>query len=275
LDPQANLTTAFRGPGASEIVRDLRIDDPSSLGQVISAGLVLLSSDLMLSTREEELALEWQRALIGNEHALGVITEPWKLMTVLARDNGAQLILLDLGPNLSAINRAGLIAADHIVVPVAPDLFSVQGLEVLGSTLRKWREGWRERLICSPSKGAELPTGKMTPLGYVVPQTGLAMRAFEDWINWIPDYYRKFVLDDPPTSSISILNDPNNLGILKPYRSLLEMAREARKPMFHLKPADGAIGAYLQSAEDARKDFESLARAIVARGNLPIALSSY
>jgi hypothetical protein len=46
------------------------------------------------------------------------------------------------------------------------------------------------------------------------------------------------------------------------------MAQEARKPMFHLKPADGAIGAHLQSAEDARKDFEALAKAIVAKANL-------
>jgi hypothetical protein len=147
-------------------------------------------------------------------------------------------------------------------------------LEILGSTLQKWRVDWRERLANSPSKGAQLPAGKMTPLGYVVPQTGVAMMADEDWINRIPNDYRKFVLNDPPTNSISILTDPNNLGILKPYRSLLEMASEARKPMFHLKPADGAIGAYLQSAEDARKDFEALARAIVAKANLPIVLSS-
>jgi chromosome partitioning protein len=54
----------------------------------------------------------------------------------------------------------------------------------------------------------------------------------------------------------------------------MAMAQEARKPMFHLKPADGAIGAYLQSAEDARKDFEALAKAIVDRANLPITFVS-
>jgi hypothetical protein len=48
------------------------------------------------------------------------------------------------------------------------------------------------------------------------------------------------------------------------------MAQEARKPMFHLKPADGALGAHLQSAQDARKDFEALARGIAAKGKLPI-----
>jgi cellulose biosynthesis protein BcsQ len=114
LDPQANLTAAFRGPGASEIVRDLKIDDPtSSLGQTISDGLVLLSSDLMLSPHEEELAVQWQGALSGNGNAFGALAPRLRLMTNLSSNNEAQLILVDLGPNLSAINRAGLIFRSH------------------------------------------------------------------------------------------------------------------------------------------------------------------
>ena len=192
----------------------------------------------------------------------------YRMMRMLTPIYKVQLILVDLGPNLSAINRAGLMAADHVVIPLTPDLLSVLGLEILGSTLRKWRGDWQERLARSPSKDVELPAGGMAPLGYVVQQPGFAMRANDDWTNWIPEYYRKFILDAPPTSGISILNDLEKLAVLRPYRSLLAMAQEARKPMFHLKPADGAIGAHLQSAEDARKAFEALAKAIVAKANL-------
>jgi len=171
---------------------------------------------------------------------------------------------------LSAINRAGLMAADHVVIPLTPDLLSVLGLEILGSRLRKWRGDWRERLARSPSKDMELPAGDMRPLGYVVQQRGVAMTTNESWINWIPEYYRKFILNDPPARAVSIFDDPEKLAVLRPYRTLLAMAHEAHKPMFHLKPADGAIGAHLQSAEDARQDFDALARAIVAKADLPI-----
>ncbi|MFM6402376.1 MAG: hypothetical protein ACKPFF_37330 [Planktothrix sp.] len=34
--------------------------------------------------------------------------------------------------------------------------------------------------------------------------------------------------------------------------------------MFHLKPADGAMGAYLQSVQSAYRDFNQLARKIAA-----------
>ena len=55
-------------------------------------------------------------------------------------------MLVDVGPNLGAINRAAPVAADHVVVPLAPDLFSLQGLRNLGPTLRRWREEWHLRL---------------------------------------------------------------------------------------------------------------------------------
>jgi len=37
------------------------------------------------------------------------------------------------------------------------------------------------------------------------------------------------------------------------------MAQEARKPMFLLKPADGAIGGHQAAVQDCYSDFESLA----------------
>jgi hypothetical protein len=40
------------------------------------------------------------------------------------------------------------------------------------------------------------------------------------------------------------------------------MAMDARKPMFRLKPADGAIGAHTYAVQDCAKDFERLARRI-------------
>jgi chromosome partitioning protein len=56
-----------------------------------------------------------------------------------------KLVLIDVGPNLGAINRAALLAADFVVTPLAPDLFSIQGLRNLGPTLEGWRHSWQDR----------------------------------------------------------------------------------------------------------------------------------
>jgi hypothetical protein len=59
--------------------------------------------------------------------------------------------------------------------------------------------------------------------------------------------------------------DGHCLGLLKHYRSLMPMAMEARKPVFQLKAADGAIGAHNASVKDCEKDFRALAEAILEK----------
>ena len=53
--------------------------------------------------------------------------------------------------------------------------------------------------------------------------------------------------------------------MLKHYRSLMPLAQEARKPMFFLKPADGAIGGHASAVQDCYRDFRELARRIADR----------
>ncbi|MFX5476703.1 AAA family ATPase, partial [Acinetobacter baumannii] len=77
---------------------------------------------------------------------------------------------MDVGPNLGAINRAALVAANHVVVPVAPDLFSLQGLRKLGPTLLQWRDTWQQARSKAPASIGETPKGQMMPAGYVLMQ---------------------------------------------------------------------------------------------------------
>jgi len=48
------------------------------------------------------------------------------------------------------------------------------------------------------------------------------------------------------------------------------MAQEARKPIFHLKPADGAIGTHFKAVQEGYKDFENLAREIAKRSGVAV-----
>ena len=62
-----------------------------------------------------------------------------------------------------------------------------------------------------------------------------------------------------------IEDDPNCLALLKHYHSLIPMAMEVRKPIFLLKPADGAIGAHNQAVTRAYLDFKLLSAKILQR----------
>ena len=56
-------------------------------------------------------------------------------------------------------------------------------------------------------------------------------------------------------------------------KSLVPMAQEHRKPIFHLTPSDGAIGGHMSAVLDAARDFRQLAQRIAKRAKLQISES--
>lgn len=289
LDPQANLTAAFLDEDRLEelwsddsephtifsAVQPLLegtgdIVDPPPL-EYISEEIALLVGDLLLSGFEDDLSDVWPKCLDGSQRAFRVISAFWRIMQSAATNHSADVILVDVGPNLGAINRAALIAADYVVIPLSPDLFSLQGLRNLGPTLRNWRKEWTDRVARKPRMRLKLPEGRMEPAGYIVLQhserLNRPVKAYGRWIARIPEVYRTDVLDEPWDGNITVTDDPYNLALLKHYHSLVPMAQEARKAIFHLKPADGAIGAHLNAVKAAYDDFEKLAEAIAERTN--------
>jgi cellulose biosynthesis protein BcsQ len=201
-----------------------------------------------------------------------VISAFWRILQRAAESHEADVILIDLGPNLGAINRTALIASDYVVIPLGPDLFSLQGLRNLGPALRRWREGWRERLAKNPVEDLRLPPGDIQPLGYMVLRHSIRLdrtvKAFERWMARIPSTYQQAVLDKSGTTSATIDSDPNCIAKLKDYRSLMPLAQEARKPMFFLKPADGALGAHSYAVAEVYKDFRVVAEKIAKRARI-------
>jgi chromosome partitioning protein len=286
LDPQANLTAAFLDEDRlEEIWEDGNINSYNTVyrcvkpllsgtGDIVSPileeiedGLSLLIGDLQLSEFEDELSSQWSDCLDRKERAFRVISAFWRILNQASINSRADVVFVDLGPNLGAINRAVLIASDYVVVPLSPDLFSLQGLKNLGPTVKRWREEWQERIPKNPASDLLLPKGKMQPAGYVILQHGVRfdrpVKALQRWIEKIPHIYNTEVLqqqDEIPPAAPS--TDPNRLALLKHYQSLMPMAQESHKPIFHLKPADGAIGAHTSAVKNVYDDFKALAQKV-------------
>ncbi len=286
LDPQANLSSMFLTEDELEelwpngehpdtifgalrpIIRGLGdVQVPHVRAMNPTLGLVV--GDLALSTFEDKLSDAWPRCHNRDESAFRTMTAFYRGVQQAASAFNANWILIDVGPNLGAINRAALIASQHVVIPLGPDLFSLQGLRNLGPALRAWRASWTELLAKNPDPSLDVPPGRIQPLGYVVMQHGMREnrppRAYQRWIDRFPAAYRESVLDEPPSRPITAGTDPYCLAMLKHYRSLMPMAMETRKPVFSLKPADGAIGAHGEAVRNAYLDFLALARRIADR----------
>ena len=300
LDPQANLTAAFLdeerlenlwdendNPSGSkstifECVKPLtKVGDlhPPHLQQILwqfdfgENDLRLIPGDLALAEFEDILSTEWPNAM-GSSN----LYRPFRILTAFstimqqgAMEMDASIILADVGPNLGAINRSALIASDYVVVPLGADLFSLRGLQNLGPTLKRWRQDWKRRCDNWDPPDFPLPKGAMKPIGYVMQQHGVRLerpvKAYDKWVNRMPEEYARNLLDNNtgPYAFTPEEDPENSLTTLKHYRSLIPMAQEIRKPIFHLTTADGAFGSHAAAVKDARRDFKILAEEIVER----------
>ena len=292
LDPQANLTSMFLDEerlgelwpdgehpstvfGAIQPLLEGTGDIAVPHVEEISDGIGLLAGDLALSASEDELNSQWSGCSDGKPRAFRVLSAFWRILEQAATQRAAGLVLIDVGPNLGAINRAALINAEYVVIPLAPDLYSLQGLKNLGPTRRRWQREWADRRSRNPVAGLSVPAGTMTPAGYVVMQHAVRLdrpvKAYDRWMARIPEVYTTAVLDEAPGMPYrTVSDDPHCLAALKHYRSLMPLAQEARKPMFSLRAADGALGAHAQAVLECRRDFRRLALEIAARCGVSI-----
>jgi cellulose biosynthesis protein BcsQ len=231
--------------------------------------LAFLVGDLDLSRLEDDLSAAWPKCQLGDERSFRVISAFARVVGLAGISFDAEIALVDVGPNLGPLNRAALLACDFVVVPLGADLFSLQGLRNMGPTLREWRSVWMQVSPKNPDPSLTLPSGRMTPVGYIVMRhsvlAGRPSRAFEKWIARIPAQYSTYVLDETLRDASSPENDPNRIARLKDYRSLMPLAQEARKPMFLLRPADGAFGGHQQAVLDCYNDFKLVTREIMKR----------
>jgi cellulose biosynthesis protein BcsQ len=247
----------------------------------ITDRLYLIPGDVKLSSFEDALSEQWPKGLNDDNlyRPMRVLSAFWYIMQKGAETVKADLILVDIGPNLGAINRSALIATDGIVIPLGADLYSLQGLKNLGPALRGWRDGWKKRLDNweSYKRRAEypefsLPMGEMEVIGYICQQYGVRLerpvQAYDKWVDRIPRVYREAVLEEKMPYELKPSADAYCLATIKHFRSLVPMGQEHRKPIFMLTAADGAIGSHVNAVQDAKRNFRSLAEELAQKMSL-------
>jgi cellulose biosynthesis protein BcsQ len=233
----------------------------------VTERLWIVPGDVDLAVFEDKLSAAWPNSILGKDvAALRTTTALHRVIDHAAQAVGAQVVLIDVGPNLGAINRAALLSADTLLMPLSADLFSLRGLRNLGPTLREWRSTWQGMVLPKMPDRIDAPRGLMMPIGYVIMQTAARLerpvKAYDRWLDRIPSVFAASVLGaddvDPYDRSFEI-------ATLKSYQALMPLAHDARKPMFELRAADGALGATQAAVRKCYQDFRDLSMRVRER----------
>lgn len=284
LDPQSNLTSMFLTPERLENVyeNNLPITILDSINPVVSGdpykpihieeiteNLGLILGNLSLSIFEDKLSDAWLKCLNGDSYSFRLTSIFNTIINDAVKQFNAEIVLIDVGPNLGAINRAVTISSDYIIMPVASDLFSLQGIKNLGLTLNTWHIQWKQRKDLKPQNiSFEIPDKNSSPSGYIVMQYSAKesrpVKSYLRWANRIPSVFSECVLGNKSTIT-SVEEDSYCIALLKHYRSLAPMSMESHKPIFLLKPAHGAIGAHVYAVQKCYDEFKILTEKILER----------
>lgn len=244
---------------------DIRSRSPSKVKSGLE--LYIVPGDLRLSNFEDLLGDTWSSARGGAEPALRAQSAIHRYIEFAADKVDADLVLVDLGPNLGALNRAALASSDYFITPVAPDLFSIQGTENLGNKLVAWRKEWDQCNAAWAGDGLSIPQGKPTYLGYVVQMHNMRSGSPEGMTaGWRiygqelePAVQSNIVAKLKPFDQVVEWDEGDyKLGQIPNLHSLIPYSLEAKKPVFDCTSADGLRGAHISRAAESREHFAQI-----------------
>jgi cellulose biosynthesis protein BcsQ len=286
-DPQVDLTTALLPDGESE---GAWLAPPSSQtiysylravmgGHGVSTPYLLITEGLKLLPGDPRLPLLAEETTgvrgtrLGASSRAGFAAALDGLLRGLALEEGTDLVLLDVSLYPAPVGRAVTASADCLVLAACPSRLSVWGLRVLGEILTRWRERDGRRSTARNGRPRCDRRGAQ-PIGYVVsPVRGLQGRYSPGDTHYsreLASAYLECVPGEANTEKAMPGEDPHCIATLRRYDTLLAMAKEAGKPLFGLKPVDGALGAHAQAVKSAYQDFHFLAIEIAKRAGVDL-----
>ena len=249
---------------------DIRHRSPTKLDNH-HENVSIVPGDLLLSDFEDILGESWNGAKGGSEPHLRTQSALYRYIKWAGNKINADLIMIDLGPNLGALNRVVLGASDYFIVPIAPDLFSIRGTENLGSRLETWHNEWQQCNDAWAGNDIDIPSGNPTFIGYVVqqhnqrPNTKGMTQGWQIFGNRLEQAVRENIINKllPYNQILEWEDNSFNLGLIPNLHSLIPYSLEARKAVFDCTAADGLRGAHISRARDSIIHFEKIADKIM------------
>lgn len=240
----------------------------------VNDNLHIIPGDIDLSTFEDRLGATWDSAGIS-ELSFRTQVALYRYIILCAHNLQSDFVLIDLGPNLGALNRALLGGSDYFITPLSPDLFSIRGTENLGNKLATWHEEWENILRKWRVKGSiaseiAMPNGKPKFFGYVMQQHNIRRtksgmtKGWELFGEQVDSAVRTNIVDKLAPLSQVVLREAYMLAKIPNLHSLIPYSQHALKPIYKCTYKDGLRGEHISTAKDSKELYDDIINLLMA-----------
>lgn len=291
LDPQCNLSRLAMGDNSYErtLFSATEKDIYNVLKGVIEGGsdidlsvpfipvpnsdnnLSLLKGSVNLSLYENILVNAYGQAAAGQQ--LGYFQT--SAIDRLLREKGLQeeidIFVIDTSPSLSLLNQVIFLGSDYFVVPMAPDAFSVQGIENLGNVFEKWKQSWKltAKALSGNTEGKFVLSGDGLFIGYIVNAYNVyGKKPIKDqrhWIEEIPNKVKIYLSEKHCRNGLVEKSWKNPLAIIQNYGGIPAICQEIGSAIFNLdkKYIEEVHQGRIENLEKSKTEFKELSENIL------------
>jgi cellulose biosynthesis protein BcsQ len=231
----------------------------------------LIVGDPKLSIREDLLATDW--AATRNGEPRGFQTT-YAIKELISRLDAYDLVLIDMGPSLGALNRSVLLAVNYFIMPLSVDIFSLMAVENIIKSFTNWKTALEDAIVRhNRAEGYNFQiqdvdvTWNLKFAGYVMQQYKAKKKA---GVRQAVGAFER-IIEKQKTEIIELCKffdlDPVrvDLGEIPTLSSVVPLSQQAHAPIFDLSSKDGIVGSQYTRVSEAADFFHTIADKVYKR----------
>jgi chromosome partitioning protein len=232
--------------------------------------LSLVKGSINLSLFEDLLAVAYGQAATGQRIGYFTTSAINRYLLELGIRDSVDIFVIDTSPTLGLLNRTVFLGADYFVVPLRPDVFSIQGIENMGTIFDRWKRTWL--VTAKASEVAQnIETKLVLPgdplfIGYILNEFNVygekPVKSHSEWIKEIPALIKANLSEKHCRNGLVEKSWKEPLGLTQDFSSAQAVSQQKGVAVFDVEDFVSATGTK-EVVEKSKEEFEILSNKIL------------
>jgi cellulose biosynthesis protein BcsQ len=234
-------------------------------------GVDLIVGDPKLSIREDLLATDWAATRNGDPRGFQTT---YAIKELITRLPSYDLVLVDMGPSLGALNRSALLAVDYFVMPLSVDIFSLMAVSNILGSFANWKTALSSAIERHKAEEGHSFQIQGADVGWNLKFAGFVMQQYtakkKEGARQAVEAFET-IIQQQNKELVSLCDffsvDPKqvDLGEVPTLSSVVPLSQQAHAPIFALGAKDGIVGSGYNRVAEAGSFYHDIADSFFKR----------